>query len=179
VVNIPLFPELDPARMASRDRASVADLPSIYRGVLRASARNLARIVEVIAVSPSPLLLHCAAGKDRTGVATAVTLAAVGVRPEAIIADYLRTEESLDGLPERLAQGWSGSHQEASLRRLSAERPDLMLAPAAAIEAVLETLEEWPGAINGWLHDHGLSEARLAALRRRLTAPDPGAEAQR
>ncbi len=177
VVSVPLFRDLDPARMAKGEDVELGDLPTIYRGLVRASARNLTRIVEVVALSPAPVLLHCAAGKDRTGVSTAVTLAAVGVRPEAIVADYLRTQESLDGLLERLALGWSDAQRETMLRRLTVERPDLMLAPAAAIEAVLGALEDWPGGTTGWLLDHGLAPAALDTLRRRLTEPLHEAEA--
>jgi hypothetical protein len=46
-----------------------------------------------------------------------------------------------------------------------------MLAPAAAIEAVLETLHSWPGATPGWLLEHGLEESELGALVGRLTIP--------
>ena len=113
VVNIPLMPQLDPARMAQRQTREPPDLPTIYRGMLRASAEALARVVDVVAHRPAPVLLHCAAGKDRTGVATAVTLAAIGVCPEAIVADYLRTEERLDGLLDRIALGWSPSQPDA------------------------------------------------------------------
>jgi protein-tyrosine phosphatase len=172
VVNIPLFRRLDPGQLASQRRAEPPDLSTIYRRLLRASAVNLVAVAEVIAESPGPVLLHCAAGKDRTGVATAVALAAVGVTPEAIVADYLHTERSLDGLLGRLALSWSEHQREARLRRLTVDRPDLMQAPAAAIEAVLETLGAWPGATAGWLLDHGLAESGLERLIERLTVPE-------
>jgi hypothetical protein len=171
VITIPLFRELDPTQMANDDDATLADLPSIYRGLLRASAHNLARVVDVVAHSPAPILLHCAAGKDRTGVAAAMTLAAVGVRPEAIVEDYLRTEESSEGLIERLAQGWSPAQRDLMVRRLTVERPDLMKSPVEAIQAVLDSLAAWPGGTRGWLLHHGLTPAALEALRRRLTKP--------
>jgi hypothetical protein len=171
VVNIPLFRQLDPALPGAGDAIEPPGLPAIYRRLMRASALNLVAVVRVIADSPAPVLLHCAAGKDRTGVATAVALAAVGASPEAIVADYLRTEASLDGLLERLALGWSDEHREARVQRLTVQRPDLMLAPAAAIEAVLETLHAWPGATPRWLLEHGLEASELRALVDRLTVP--------
>jgi hypothetical protein len=164
VVNIPLFRGLEPGQ-AARGR----DLPEVYRRLLRSSAPSLIAVLRVIAESPSPLLLHCAAGKDRTGVATAVTLSAVGVEPEAIIADYLRTEASLGNLVERLAQGWAEADRAERVHRITVARPDLMLAPVAAIEAVLETLVSWPGGVGGWLDDHGFTEDLRQRLRSRLT----------
>jgi protein-tyrosine phosphatase len=176
VVNIPLMPQLDPARMAQRRAREPGDLPTIYRGMLRVSGEALARVVDVVAHRPGPVLLHCAAGKDRTGVATAVTLAAIGVCPEAIVADYLRTEERLEGLLDRIALGWSPAQLEASMHRLTVERPDLMRAPVEAVEAVLDTLAAWPGGAPGWLGDHGLAPGALETLRRELTEPAPAQE---
>ena len=174
IVSVPLFGELDPRGLGGERGLEAPDLPTIYGRVLEASAHNLARVVEIVASSPGPVLLHCAAGKDRTGVATAVTLSAVGVGRNAIIADYLRTEESLDGLMERLVLGWSDSRRDELLHTLTATRPDLMQAPAAAIETVLETLGSWPGGTAAWLSEHGVSPETLAALRDRLTTSVPG-----
>jgi len=51
---------------------------------------------ECIATGSVPLVVHCAAGKDRTGVAVAVLLRAVGVSQQTAIEDYLLTNESGD-----------------------------------------------------------------------------------
>ena len=48
------------------------------------------------------MLVHCAAGKDRTGVVVALALAAVGVRREAIIADYVVTADRITEIMRRL-----------------------------------------------------------------------------
>jgi hypothetical protein len=170
VVEVPLFRALDPGRLQRQRPGEAPDLPSIYRRLLKASASNLVSVMEVIADSPFPLLLHCAAGKDRTGIATAVALAAVGASNETIVADYRRTEAGLDGLLDRLMQGWSEDHLDTTrLRRMAVDRPDLMLAPPAAIESVLDTLESWPGAARGWLLDHGLADETLERMISRLT----------
>ncbi len=172
VLNIPLFRGLDPSRVGGQRDEEESDLPTIYRRLLRASALNLVSVTEVIADSPFPVLIHCAVGKDRTGIATAVALAAVGVPNEAIVADYLLTEASLDGMLDRLADGWPEHQLDARLRRVTVDRPDLMLVPPAAIETVLDALEAWPGAARGWLLHHGLADETLGRLVSRLTEPD-------
>jgi hypothetical protein len=169
IVTIPLFRQLDPAELAQRRGQEPGDLPSIYRRLLHESTLELVRVIGVIAESPGPVLLHCSAGKDRTGVAIAIVLAAVGVPSEAIVADYVRTEESIDGLLERLALGWGPERSARRIERLTVERPDLMRAPAGAIEAVLETLEAWPDGAGGWLLEHGLPGDRLERLGQALT----------
>lgn len=168
VINIPLFGSLDPSRMSRGAAVDGVDLPTIYRRLMARASERLVAVVALVAENPGPVLVHCAAGKDRTGVTTAVTLAAVGAGREAIVADYVRTEESLEHLHDRMARSWAQDHREETLRRLTEDRPDLMLAPATAIEAVLETLEGWPGGAGGWLLDHGLAPEALEALHIRL-----------
>jgi protein-tyrosine phosphatase len=170
VVGIPLFRELDPRRMAAVSRGPERSLEEIYRGLLRASAASLARVVETVAFSQGPVLLHCAAGKDRTGVAIAVTLAAVGVPDEAIVADYMLTEKTLGDLPGRLALGWSES-QRGLMDRLTNDRPDLLGVTPAAIQGVLAQLADSNGGAAGWLRENGLATRGLAALTHRLTGP--------
>ena len=55
-----------------------------------------------MATAPGAALVHCAAGKDRTGVVVALALSAVGVRPDAVAADYAATGERLELLLARL-----------------------------------------------------------------------------
>jgi len=170
VVAIPLFRELNPRRMTAASRGSERSLEEIYQGLLRASAASITRVVATIAFSDGPVLLHCAAGKDRTGVAIAVTLAAVGVPDAAIVADYMLTEKTLGDLPRRLALGWSESQQKL-MNRLTDERPDLLGVTPAAIKGVLAQLAAFPGGAPGWLTDNGLSADHLLALTDRLTRP--------
>ncbi len=169
VINIPLLPELSPERQAELRQAAYADLATTYRFLVRTAAAKLTQVVHVVATEPAPLLLHCAAGKDRTGIATAVTLAGVGVPREDIIADYVRTEDSLEHLPGRLALGWSPAHREAALEQLTVGQPELLRTSVAAIEAVLDSLEGWTGGPIGWLLEHGLAAQDPALLRAKLT----------
>ena len=170
IVNIPLLrglaPGGDPGPRHPESRLPIAD---IYGRLLYTSADNLVRVMEAIADGPDPVLLHCAAGKDRTGIAIAVALAAVSVDPDSIVEDYKRTEESLEGLLDRLLRGWAVEERAARLHWLTVERPDLMLAPVEAIRNVLDALAEWDGGAPGWLLGHGLSEATLERLQARLT----------
>ena len=73
---------------------------------------------------------------------------------------------------DRLADGWPEHQLDARLRRVTVDRPDLMLVPAAAIETVLDALEAWPGAARGWLLHHGLADETLGRLVSRLTESD-------
>ena len=68
----------------------------LYRALPEWMAARIRGMFECIATGSVPLVVHCAAGKDRTGVAVAVLLRAVGVSQQTAIEDYLLTNESGD-----------------------------------------------------------------------------------
>jgi protein-tyrosine phosphatase len=73
-----------------------------YVGFLEVSADKFRVIAETLAADGIPAVVHCAAGKDRTGVVVAVLLDAVGVERTAIIDDYVRTREFYPQVHARL-----------------------------------------------------------------------------
>ena len=73
----------DPEAAASMMRATYRELP-------RSSATLLRQLFDVLVAGEVPLLLHCTAGKDRTGFVVAMILDALGVPREFVVADYLR-----------------------------------------------------------------------------------------
>jgi len=84
-----------PERLRQVMLASYAALP-------REQAPAIAAIFSAIASGRLPMLFHCAVGKDRTGVASALLLSALGVAEEAIVEDYLQSNASADRIVERL-----------------------------------------------------------------------------
>ncbi len=87
--------------------ASPAQLAAGYLKDLRRGAGALQKIGAILAdelSQPVPCLVHCAAGRDRTGAIMAVLLAAVGVRDEDIAADYIRSNHHAHHVTRRLAE---------------------------------------------------------------------------
>ena len=155
-----------------RDRGSGPEarrpvrLESLYLAMLQAVPGKLASLVSLAANATGPVLVHCAAGKDRTGVAVAVLLMAAGVEPASVIADYTATAPRIPVLLSRL---------QVLGRRLPAdadEHPELLGAPVEAITAVTERLASWPGGLPGWLAAHGASPDDAPRWRDRLAGPD-------
>ena len=115
-----------------------------------------------VAGAPGAAVVHCAAGKDRTGVVCAFALETVGVPREAVVADYVATAERIGAIMGRLR---SSPTYAADLDG----RPDDSHRPrAATMERVLEILDERHGGVRGWLEAHGFGAADQAALRERL-----------
>lgn len=112
----------------------------------------------------APLAFNCSAGKDRTGIAAALLLTALGVPRDTVIEDYLLTNRYLDA-GKLMASPASASSPLAQMP------PGVMAAMVAAdrhyIEAALAVLDRHPGGATGWLRDEmGLTNADIMRLRR-------------
>ena len=122
----------------------------------------LAAVRSLATGGPGAAVVHCAAGKDRTGVVCALALAVAGVEPEAITADYAQTAEVIDALVAKLAASPTYA-EDMTNRDISTHTPR-----ADSMRRVLEVLDErWGGPV-GWLEQHGFGADEQAALRARL-----------
>lgn len=163
------------AEMLEQLRAKIPTLATLYTSMLDHGAgvfADCARAVAAPAASGSlsarsphgAVLLHCTAGKDRTGVAIALLLAAAGVEREAIVADYTRSESELAGpWADRMREGM----RRAGVPPLSEIEQLMVSTPASAIEAALAEVDARGGAA-AYLRAGGLSKEELSLLRRRL-----------
>jgi protein-tyrosine phosphatase len=125
--------------------------------VLEYTRPQLKEVLEAIAdAAREPLLFHCVAGKDRTGLIAALLLALADVEPDAIAADYAAS---------------TGHLADAYLARYPhLERSELFEAlrcPEEGVHNMLAYLQQYGGAA-GYLRAIGLSDARIARLRARL-----------
>jgi protein tyrosine/serine phosphatase len=106
--------------------------------------------------------VHCAAGKDRTGVVVALSLAVAGVPHDEIVADYAMTAEVIDALVAKLAASPTYA-EDMEHRDVATHTPR-----AETMDRVLTLLDERYGGAVGWLEEHGFGAAERAALRARL-----------
>jgi protein tyrosine/serine phosphatase len=111
---------------------------------------------------PGAAVVHCAAGKDRTGVVVALALAVAGVPHEEIVADYAMTADVIEALVAKLKASPTYA-QDMDRRDIASHTPR-----AATMDRVLTLLDEQHGGPIGWLDAHGFGEADRAALRARL-----------
>jgi protein-tyrosine phosphatase len=139
-----------------------------YLGYLEDRPDQVVAALRSVARAPGAALVHCAAGKDRTGVVVALALSAAGVRPDAIVADYAATGERTEPLLARLRRSPTYS---ADINRKPA---DSHKPRADTMTAFLAELESRYGGAAAWLTAHGLSEEDLNLLRAKLRTPGPG-----
>ena len=175
-LEIPIFPgsalrmhdEGDPARMTLAERIDF--MVTINRELARDHAEDYARMFEaLLEQEEGGFLVHCSAGKDRTGFACALILHALGVPEQTVLEDYLLTNSALDFegyiLPRLLARyGHEAVPDKEAAMALAGVRPEYLRGAYQAIEAEFEGVEHYlERAI-------GLDAATRAVLRARFVS---------
>lgn len=121
-----------------------------YLDMAEEGAAELAKAVELIADErAAPLVVHCVAGKDRTGVVCALTLSLLGVSDIDISADYALTGTAFGRVADPTVPAWYRS-------------------PAEAMLLFLTGLKARHGSVDKYLTGAGLSADRIDALRHHL-----------
>lgn len=144
----------------------VGRIEDIYASLLRDRGDALARAVAEIADAEGAALVHCTAGKDRTGLVVALALLAAGAAVDTVVADYARSGRDVRPVRERaardIAAGEAAELREQTLR-LHLE------SPPEAIAHALRVVDELGGA-EAYLRGHGLTPTQLGRLRRKHEA---------
>lgn len=133
-----------------------------YLGYLGDRSDNVVDGVRRIAgLDGGATVVHCAAGKDRTGVLVALSLSAAGVPRAEVVEDYALSATRIEALFRR----WTTA---SGLPMPADDEMDRHRPRAAVMEAFLTRLDERHGGPVGWLREHGLTDDELARLRSRL-----------
>jgi protein-tyrosine phosphatase len=153
--------------MLEEDTARYPDDPMCghYLGYLENRPEGVAGALRSVATAPGAAIVHCAAGKDRTGVVVALALTLAGVEADLVVADYAATEEKLDLIVERLGRSrmYAGG---------VADRPVKAHAPRAeTMKAFLEQVTVRYGGVEGYLTASGFAPDEIALLRAKLRQP--------
>jgi hypothetical protein len=134
------------------------DLAERYLWYLEVGSPSLAAALRLLAdPTARPLVFHCAAGKDRTGVLSALTLSCLGVRRDDIVNDYVQTAAALDLILERLRGPDPSAYDARADPRNTLE--------AVTMERFLDGVERRFGGAIGWARSAGITEGTLDALR--------------
>ena len=114
-------------------------------------------VLHAIAAAPGGVLYHCTAGKDRTGVVSALLLWTAGVDKADILADYITTQAYL----------------LEPYRRIMRDHPDfpyyLTRADIGCIEEFYDALVQKYSRPETYLHEMGLSDGEISAIKAKLT----------
>jgi protein tyrosine/serine phosphatase len=168
-VNLNLIPGWNPKdhtsdRVIPDEGREHGDVSHHYIHYLDEASAEVTQALRVLADDATgPAVVHCAAGKDRTGVVCALALVVAGVPREAVVADYALTGERIELIYERLL----ASPTYAS--GMSPRSIDDMRPHGLSMRHFLDRLDERGGPLV-WLADKGFGPDEQAALRARLVA---------
>jgi hypothetical protein len=154
-----LWPPAAPSEWPDEPRVVQA-----YLSYLTGRPDSIVASLRAIANARGAVLVHCAAGKDRTGVVVALALDAAKVDRHAIVADYLATGQRIDAIIARLRD--SPTYRS----ELDGHDPRTHAPAPGTIERVLGLVDERFSGSAAWLSAHGLGDAELKRLRQRVTS---------
>lgn len=132
-----------------------------YREMADVSAQGFGTALRLIAdADRAPLVFHCIAGKDRTGILAALTLSLLGVADEDVVEDYYLSEQA---------------EPAAWARYTRVRRPDLQdlvrdydVSPREAMAGLLDYLRQTHGSVAGYAASIGVTDEHIAAMRAHL-----------
>ncbi|MFI9168872.1 tyrosine-protein phosphatase [Streptomyces lincolnensis] len=157
--------EIDQLREILGDGKAAARMIASYRTIMKERTAEHSQVLHSLAEDSVPALMHCAAGKDRAGLSIAVTLLALGVEREAIIADYLESNAK----HRRYKVHRSGSSASGYSPEVMELLSPLFDARAEYLQAAFDTIEEtWGGADTYLEKGLGVTPQTRERLRERL-----------
>jgi protein-tyrosine phosphatase len=170
VVHVPLFPEPGSAHWAELEALidaagdPVAATRGVYLECLERFRGEMALVLTAIArAGDGGVVVHCRAGKDRTGLVSAVLLRLAGVSRDHVGADYALTEGNLRAV-------WSEWVEQAEDAEERQQRRRMVATPAAAMVGVLTELEARYGTVRAYARAGGVAQRDLDRLAETLRA---------
>ncbi|MFN8419937.1 MAG: tyrosine-protein phosphatase [Anaerolineae bacterium] len=137
-------------------------LYAIYLSIIESYQSQVRAVLTTLSESSFPVLIHCTAGKDRTGVIIALLLGLAGVEPETIVEDYALTSTYLTPLVESLKQ------RSVELGIDPEVYAKMLETPPQAMHDTLIHIASAYGGVEAYLHAIGLTDQQLKTLRDRL-----------
>lgn len=158
--HVPLFD--GEVRSEDRERAAQISLADRYVFLAQLASERIGRVITTIAEADAGAVFHCAAGKDRTGVISALLLGLLGVSDDVIVTDYVATRENLDAIVDRL------NALEGYRTMLAALPPDTMHADPETMLDFLGRLRATYGSFEDYARGAGVTGDSISRLRDRL-----------
>ena len=165
---------LDVANTGDLSQSPDDILTDTNRAIIRDAAEQISSLFDLISDPANlPLVFHCTAGKDRTGMAAAVILMALGVSPDLAKLDYLKSneylseinEKQLTGIRQMIAANLDIDPSEVDMSKFK----QLFYQEPAYFDAALDEIEKQFGSFENYLEDGlGFDNLQLQELKKQL-----------
>jgi protein-tyrosine phosphatase len=140
-------------------------IADVYDDMVDRSVEQIGDVLDIVGrhVTTGPVLVHCAFGKDRTGLVIALVQAAIGVEPERIADDYARSHQ-----PSARRLDWMLTEPLDGDPPLHRPPRYLFAAPRRTMEVVLQRATQRHGSLLDWVRSFPISADTVTQLRRAL-----------
>ncbi len=140
----------------------------IYRVLPHEQTQSYRELFARLASGRIPILFNCSAGKDRTGLATALILSLLGVPQPTIDEDYMLSNDVLDGLIDYMRS--SPKYRDMTINRLDIAMPMLRVEPDY-LATSFAVIENDHGSVENYLAEAlGIDRDQQAAIKAHLLA---------
>jgi protein-tyrosine phosphatase len=141
-------------------------LGSQYQEILRDAGPQIIAVLEILARPDAlPAVFHCTAGKDRTGVLSALVLSLLGVDEPTVVADYALSGEAMQRLRAKLILKYPEGRE--TLENID----EVFSADPGQMELLLDHLRDQYGSAEAYLAGLGARAGLIGALRAALLEP--------
>ena len=140
-----------------------SQLGNVYYAMASANRSAIATVFGVLAEDEHPVVIHCFAGKDRTGIIVALILSSLGVPDATIASDYQLSDDYVAP-----AVAWATENDPEWAAHIASLPPHVLRAPPSTMPMFLDLMRDEHGSIDNYLADAGVDEALLDRLRARL-----------
>ena len=162
--HLPLLDEVWERDILLAELDAVEYLAARYVEMLALGASSIVTALSTIADAERlPLVFHCSAGKDRTGVLAAILLSVLGVSDDDIADDYALSRAAMRELAE-----WVRRVRPESYETMAAQPPAFLDAPPLAMRRFLALARAEHGSLTDYVRAAGLPAGVLDALRATL-----------
>jgi protein-tyrosine phosphatase len=136
---------------------------------LGGAQRAVRQVISLLA-GGRPVITHCFAGKDRTGFTVATVLGAVGIPRAAILADFLRSNEAVPQLRERILESVRDRSETPEIVTFAEARltDEVLGVREDYLDAARRSIEENYGSLSGYLEAAGVTSDAVARVRTAL-----------
>jgi protein-tyrosine phosphatase len=159
--HLPLLEQVWERDLPAAELDAVEFLAGRYLDMLDQGASSILSALGTMADGARlPLVFHCSAGKDRTGVLAAILLSVLGVSDDDIAADYALSRAAMRELAE-----WVRTERPESYETMAAQPPAFLDAPPLAMRGFLVRARSRYGSLTSYVRDIGLSDRDIEALQ--------------
>jgi protein-tyrosine phosphatase len=161
------FPFIDELPDAEEFERKPGFLGSQYKEMLDGAGGQILAALEVLATPGAlPAVFHCTAGKDRTGVLSAILLSVLGVEEETVVADYALSGAAMERLREKLIRKYpDGKDVIANIDEVFSADPEQM-------RGLLDYLADRYASVREYVAGLGADPGLVDRLRVALLEPE-------